>query len=121
MRIKFLDNFQLLFDRGENVPHLSSAHYRRSPVLQGGLETPCTVTICFPASMKADMLIGKYKEIVESLDIQPKYKVTVCCFVEKNDYDKGVIREKNSKIEQNKTNDTRNFLKITGKLKNGEN
>ena len=85
------------------------------------LEIPCTVTICFPASMKADMLIGKYKEIVESLDIQPKNKVTVCCFVEKNDYDKGVIREKNSKIEQNKTNDTRNFLKITGKLKNGEN
>ena len=106
MRIKFLDNFQLLFDRGENVPHLSSAHYRRSPVLQGGLETPCTVTICFPASMKADMLIGKYKEIVESLYIQPKNKVTARCFVEKSDYDKGVLKElekktvKSSKIKQ---------------------
>ena len=34
------------------------------------------------------MLIRKYKEIVESLYIQPKNEVIVGCFIEKNDYDK---------------------------------
>ena len=37
--------------------------------------------------MKADMLIGKYIEIVESLYIEPKNGVIVGSFIEKNDYD----------------------------------
>ena len=56
---------KFLLDREPNVAHLSSTHYCRSPLLQGGLEIPCTVKVWFPASIKDDMLIGKYKEIVQ--------------------------------------------------------
>ena len=79
---------KFFLDRGANVTHLSSAYYRRSPLFQGCLEITCTVKVYFPASIKADMLIGKYKKIVESLYIQPKNEVIVCCFIKKNDYDK---------------------------------
>lgn len=34
------------------------------------------------------MLIGNYKEIVESLYIAPNNEVIVDCFIENNDYDK---------------------------------
>ena len=71
-----------------NLTHLVSTYYRRSPLFQGGLEIPCTVKVCFPVSIKADMLIGKYKEIVESLYIQPKNAVILGSFIEKNGHDK---------------------------------
>ena len=40
---------KFLLDRGANLTHLSSIHYRRSPLFQGGLEVPY-----FPVSIKAD-------------------------------------------------------------------
>ena len=127
---------KFLFDRGANVTHLSSTHYRRSPLFQGGLEIPCTVKVCFPASIKADMLIGKEKEVVESLYIQSKNEVIVGCFIEKNDYDKNensiglpVKRRKkdvSKKLERrtasskDKAKDIRTIFKITEKRGNGE-
>ena len=44
---------------------------------------PWTVKVCFPASIKADMLMGKYKELIESLYIQPKNEAIVGCSIEK--------------------------------------
>ena len=76
---------KFLLDRGANVTHFSSTHYRRSPLFQGGLEIPRTVKVCLP---DRNMLIGKYKEIVESC-ISNQSEVIVGCFIKKNDYDKG--------------------------------
>ena len=124
---------KFLLDRGANITNLSSTHYRRSPLFQRGLEIPCTVKVCFPASIKPDMLIWKYKEIVEGLYIQPKNEVMIGCLIEINDYDK----DKNSiglpmkrrkkdvskKLKQrkasskDKTKDIRTFFKITEKSK----
>ena len=69
MRIKLMDICQEKFpvlqgffpDRGANVTHLYSTHYRRSPFFQEGLEIPGTIKVCFTASIKADMLIRKLK------------------------------------------------------------
>ena len=62
-----------LLDRGANITaHLSSTHYHRSPLFQGGLESTCIIKVCIPASIQGDMFIGKYKERVESLYIKPK-------------------------------------------------
>ena len=122
---------KFLLDRGANITNWSSTHYRRSPLFQRGLEIPCTVKVCFPASIKADMSIGKYKEIVESLYIQTENEVIIGCFIEINDYDK----DKNSiglptkrrkkdvskKLEQRKTSskdktkDIRTLFKVTEK------
>ena len=51
---------KFLLDTGANVTHLSSAHYYRSLLFLAGLGIPCTVKVCLPASIKANMLIGKY-------------------------------------------------------------
>lgn len=57
------------------------------------LRDPSTVRVCFPVSIKGDMLIRKYKEIVECLCIHPKTEVIVGCLIEKNDHykDKNLI------------------------------
>ena len=47
---------KFVVDRGANVTHLFSTYYRRSPLFQGDLEITCTVKICFPVSIKADVL-----------------------------------------------------------------
>ena len=74
-----------LFDRGAKITAtLSSSHYRRSPLFQGGLEIPCSVKVCLPDNIKGDMLIGKYKEIIEKLCIEPKDEVIVGCFLKKS-------------------------------------
>ena len=129
---------KFLLHRGANViAHLSSNLYLRSSLFQGGLEIACTVKVCFPASTKADMLMGKYKEIVKSLFIKPKNKVIVGGFIEKNDYDKDEIsvglpmkRKKEDVSNRSKqrkasnkdtTKDVRNFFKIAEKPGNGGN
>ena len=57
---------KFLLEKGADV---TQTYYCRSPLLQGGLEIPCTIKVSFPATIKTDMFIGKYKEIVESLYI----------------------------------------------------
>ena len=75
-----------LLDRGAMVwCTFSSTHYRRSPLFQGGLEIPCSVKVCLPGNIKSDLLIGKYKEIIEKLYIEPKDEVIVGCFLKKCD------------------------------------
>ena len=95
------------------------------------LRDPSTIRVCFPVSIKGDMLIRKYKEIVESLCIQPKTEVIVGCLIEKNDHgkDKNLIglpmkrrkKDVSKKSEQTKasgkvkTKDIRAFFSITEK------
>ena len=60
---------KFLLDRGAVVTTtISSNTYRRSPLVQGGLEIPCTVTIKMPsASMKNIKILEKYLSIVSDL------------------------------------------------------
>ena len=70
-----------LLDRREKVrATLSLTHYRKPPLFYGGLEISCTVKVCLPASIKADLLIVQHKEIVERLYIEPKDEVIVGFF-----------------------------------------
>ena len=45
---------------------LTAAHYRRSPLVQGGLEIPCSLTFKMPATKKSSELLKKYLELFES-------------------------------------------------------
>ena len=47
---------------------LTSTNYCRSPLVQGGLEIPCKL----PATVKIDMILGRYKELVRELYCKPK-------------------------------------------------
>ena len=47
MKISRVTKF--LLDRGANVSaKFTSTHYRRSPLVQGGIEIPCVVTVFIP-------------------------------------------------------------------------
>ena len=57
-------------DRGaEIVAEMESSHYRRSPLIQGGLEIRCKVSVTLPGTIKNHMLLDRYKKLVNKLII----------------------------------------------------
>ena len=68
MKISRVTKF--LVDRGANVStKLTSTHYRRSPLVQGVIEIPCTVTVSMPGTLINHLLIERYKQLVETLTL----------------------------------------------------
>ena len=69
-------------DRGaEIVAEMESSHYRRSPLIQGGLEIRCKVSVTLPGTIKNHMLLDRYKELVNKFYCVPKNEVIVGNFV----------------------------------------
>ena len=50
---------------------LSSTNYRKSPLVQGGLEIPCRVSVSMPAMLKNRQIIEKFKDMVGVLYDEP--------------------------------------------------
>ena len=68
MKISRVTKF--LLDRGANVStKLTSTHYRRSPLVQGVIEIPCIVTVSMPGTLINQLLIERYKQLVETLTL----------------------------------------------------
>ena len=64
---------KFLIDRGANVSaKLTSTHYRRSPLVQGGTEIPCVVTVSMPGTVISQLLMERYKQMIETLYTEPK-------------------------------------------------
>ena len=62
-----------LLDRGATeTATLTSEHYRRSPLLEGGLEIPCKVSVTRPRTVSNLLALEKYWELVEELYAEPK-------------------------------------------------
>ena len=61
-------------DRGaEVIVKLTETHYRRSPLAQGGLEIPCVLVAKMNGySVRNQMLLQKYQELVNDLYVEPK-------------------------------------------------
>ena len=51
---------------------LVNRHYRRSSLVQGGIETPCVVTVSMPGTIINQLLMERYKQLVETLYMEPK-------------------------------------------------
>ena len=61
MELSRLSKF--LIDRGELIEaELSSTNYRRSPLVQGGLEIPCIIRIRMLSTRKNKELLARYKK-----------------------------------------------------------
>ena len=61
-----------LLDRGFTMYcKLSSRHYRRSPLVQGGLEIQCEVVLISRATMLISRLTARYMELATDLYIEP--------------------------------------------------
>ena len=73
---------KFLIDRGAIVKSkITNSHYRRSPLLQGGLEIQCIVSVTLPGTIKNHLLLDRYKELVEKLYCEPKEEVIIGNFL----------------------------------------
>lgn len=51
---------------------LTSDHYRRSPLVQGGLEIPCKVSVTITGTVSNLLVLERYRQLVESRYTEPK-------------------------------------------------
>ena len=59
---------KFILDRGAEVKAtLTSKHYRRSPLTQGGLEIPCMVKVAMPGTLLNKKLLERYEKMVKDL------------------------------------------------------
>ena len=73
---------KFLLDRGAVVQAtLSTTHYRRSPLVQVGLEIACKVSVKMPGTIKNHLLMDRYFELVRSLYTEPKNEVILGSFL----------------------------------------
>ena len=64
---------KFILQRGARVQAtVNGKHYRRSPLIQGGLEVPCLVTVTMPGSIMNHLLIAWYEKLLEELYLEPK-------------------------------------------------
>lgn len=74
---------KFLLDRGAKVSAelVITSHYRRSPLVQGGLEISCKVIVKMPGTVKNQLLMGRYLEIIKDLYAGPKNEVILGSFL----------------------------------------
>lgn len=61
---------------------LTSVHYKRAPLIQGGLEIPCKITVTLPGTVSNILVFGRYQQLVEALYSEPKEEVILGSFLE---------------------------------------
>lgn len=73
---------KFIMDRGAKVTlKISGKHYRRSPLVQGGLEVPCKVKIEMCGSIVNDLLLVRYESLLKELYIEPKDEEIIGTFL----------------------------------------
>ena len=53
------------------IAEITDDHYRKSPLVQGGLEIPCKVIVRLPRTFSNDKLIDKYMQLVNEVYAEP--------------------------------------------------
>ena len=80
---------KFILQRGARVQAtVNGKHYRRSPLIQGGLEVPCLVTVTMPRSIMNHLLIAQYEKLLGKIYLEPKDEEIMGTFL-------SVIRENN--------------------------
>ena len=68
-------------DRGAKCTlKIRGIHYRRSPLVQGGLDVLCKVTITMIGSVVNHLLLTRYESLLKELYIEPKDEKIVGTF-----------------------------------------
>ena len=80
---------KFLLDRGfTSTVHLTSAYYRRSPLIQSGLEIPCKIAIAMDIWTKRQQeVLYRYKELVCSFYFEPPDGEDIVGSFQKKDQD----------------------------------
>lgn len=61
---------------------LTSVHYRRSPLVQGGLEIPCKISVTITGTVSNLLVLEKYRQLVETLYTEPKEELILGSFLQ---------------------------------------
>ena len=73
---------KFLMDRGAAVQAtLTTTNYRRSPLVQGGLEIACKVTVRMAGTVRNHMLLERYMQLVTELYTEPEEEVVLGSFL----------------------------------------
>ena len=73
---------KFIIDRGAKVTaELQGTHYRRSPLVKGGLEIPCKVTVSMLGTCVNLLLLERYKQLTGELYLEPKEEVILGSFL----------------------------------------
>ena len=76
---------KFLLDRGAQISAiLTSADYRRSPLVQGSLQIACKVIVKLPETVRNHLLVDRYVEIVKVNYIELKHEVILGSFLKKS-------------------------------------
>ena len=79
-------DYEFFLDRGASVIiQLTSDHYRRSPLVQGGIEIPCKVTATIPGTVPNLLCMERYKELVKNLYTESKNEEILGSFLQLTD------------------------------------
>ena len=111
---------KFLLDRGANVPaKITSTHYRRSPLVQGGIEIPCVVTVSMPGTVINQLLMERYKQLVETLYTEPKEEEILGTFLQLENTDEQDLapvapkQKKKPKCFDKNQKDIRSYFAVT--------
>ena len=73
---------KFILDRGAVCTlKIRGQHYRRSPLVQGGLEVPCEITISMIGSVVNHLLLVRYEKLLKELYTEPKEEEIVATFL----------------------------------------
>ena len=79
--IEISRNTKFILDRGAKLEvKLRETHYRRSPLVQGGLEIPCDLELKMPNTMRNAAMLKKYLELFEDRYEEPQEIVILGTF-----------------------------------------
>ena len=71
---------KFIIDRGAIVM-LTGTHYRRSPLVKGGLEIRCKVSLSMCGTCLNLLLLERYKQLSEEFYLEPKEETTLGSFL----------------------------------------
>ena len=64
---------EFILQSGARVPAtVTGKHYPRIPLIQGGLQVPCLVTVTMPGSIMNHLSIARYEKLLGELYLEPK-------------------------------------------------
>ena len=93
---------------------LTNEHCLLCPIVHGGMEVACKVTVKIPSTCVNILLMEKYKQLVQQLYIQPKNEEILGSFLQPIETIDGVEAQpvlKNAKVKRKQTSKTVNRQK----------
>ena len=79
---KFYERPSFFIDRGASISvQLTSEHYRRSPLVQGGMEIACKVTASIPGTCVNLLLMERYKQLIQETYSEPQKEEILGCYL----------------------------------------